>query len=413
MFQKPKGTYDVTPKESHLWTTLESHIHALMKKYHYSYVRTPVFETYDVFHRQSEQSDMVNKETYDFKDRGDRMLTLRPEGTAGVIRSVIENKLIKPGHVLPLYYMGPNYRYERPQKGRFREFYQFGVEVIGDAHPSLDADVMILAYELIQGLNIPNVTIKMNYIGTTETRTKYTAALVSYFSPLKDSLSKESQLRLEKNPLRILDSKQKEDQTYISQAPNIHTFLTSEEVSYLDAVMMLLKANQVNVELDHRLVRGLDYYAHIVFEIQADVEGLGSQNALGGGGRYDHLVKELGGPDISGIGFAFGMERLLLAMNTTDPSNQVDIMIITQDEKIFPYAYELLSQFRAQGLNVFYDFAYKSMKSQLKQASQIGATYAIIIGEDEVKNNTVTIKNLIAFEQITIPKQDINTYIKK
>lgn len=412
MYQKPKGTYDVTPLESQMWRTLESNIHQLMKLYQYMYVRTPIFESYDVFHRHNEHSDMVTKETYDFKDRSDRMLTLRPEGTAGVIRSVVEHKLIQPGHVLKLYYVGPNYRYERPQKGRFREFYQFGVEVIGDAHPTLDVDVMMLAYEVVKTLNIPNVLIAVNYLGTNETRNRYIHALKEYLLPIENDLSNESKQRLHTNPLRILDSKQKEDQSIVERAPKIIDVFTHEERAYFDAVIQLLETSQIPYKIDHRLVRGLDYYSHCVFEIQADSEGLGSQNALGGGGRYDTLISEMGGPNVSGIGFAFGMERLLLASHANFNHEPIDIIIITQDQDVYSYAYPLLTQLRQQHFNVYYDFAYKSMKAQFKYASLVQAQYAVIIGLNEVNSQRVTVKNLKTFSQETIDLDALIPYLK-
>ncbi len=412
MYQKPKGTYDVTPLESQLWRHLETKIHQLMHTYQYTYVRTPIFESYDVFHRHNEHSDMVTKETYDFKDRSDRLLTLRPEGTAGVIRSVIEHKMIQPGVVLKLYYLGPNYRYERPQKGRFREFYQFGVEVIGDAHPSLDVDVMMTAYDLIKMLDIKNVTIALNYLGDSDTRKRYVNVLKDYLLPFEESLSHESKQRLHNNPLRILDSKQKEDQMIVKEAPNIIDVLSHEERAYFDAVIMLLKESQIPYKIDHRLVRGLDYYAHCVFEIQAESDELGAQNALGGGGRYDQLIREMGGPGVSGIGFAFGMERLLLAMPQKDVAQKVDIAIITQHADVYTYAYPILQLLRTQPFNVHYDFSYKSMKAQLKYASSLDAQYALIIGTDELEKQTITVKNLKAFSQETIPLDDLVSYLK-
>lgn len=411
MFQKPKGTYDVTPNESHAWRTLETIIHETMHQFNYHYMRTPLFESSDVFHRHSEHSDMVTKETYDFQDRGNRPLTLRPEGTAGIIRSIVENKLIQPGHILPVYYIGPNYRYERPQKGRFREFYQFGVEVIGTPHPSLDADVIILGFRLLQKLTINKPRVLLNSIGSLDTRKKYLQALISYFTPYKDELSKESQHRLKQNPLRILDSKQKEDQIIVSNAPKIIDYLSEEERTYFEEVCLLLDRAEVSYAVTHTLVRGLDYYANTVFEFVSESEVLGTQNALGGGGRYESLVQELGGPEVSGIGFAFGMERLLMVSNLSNPSSVVDVCIITQDASVYAYAYETLLALRSSGIHVFYDFSYKSMKAQLKHASALGATYALIIGEEEYKKHTIAVKDLKTFNQTTINQHDIHTYL--
>jgi histidyl-tRNA synthetase len=415
MYQRVKGTYDVTPTEGRAWRELENQLHQIMSRYHIDYVRTPIFEYKDVFHRQDEHSDMVTKETYNFKDRSDRELTLRPEGTAGVIRSIVENKLYVPGHTLKVYYLGANYRYERPQKGRYREFYQVGVEVIGDPTPIIDAEVITLAYELIKQLRIQGAVVKINHLGSSITRKQYQSALIHYLTPLKDQLSSESQARLSLNPLRILDSKSKTDQAILNDAPKLNAFLTDEDRHYMQSVLSILDQSNIPYEINDQLVRGLDYYSQVVFEIQSNLEGFGAQNALGGGGRYDHLVKELGGHDVSGIGFAFGMERLLIAQSLSHSeqhiSHSLDAFIITLGKESTIHAYLLMDRMRRQGLNVSMDYQVKSMKSQLKQALDFRSKFAILLGSDEISNQEVTVKNLQTEQQITMKETELFTYL--
>lgn len=415
--QKVKGTYDVLPQDSSQWLFLERHIHNVMKKHQISYVRTPVFEYYDVFHRQTEASDMVTKETYDFEDRSGRKITLRPEGTAGVIRSIVENKLIAPNHVLKTYYLGANYRYERPQKGRYREFYQTGVEMIGDKDAILDAELIQIAYELISQLGIKQIVVKLNHLGDHESRLAYKEALKKYLEPFKDQLSEDSQSRLSSNPLRILDSKIPSDQALLKDAPRLDQFISQEDKSYFEEIINILNTHKIPYEIDTKLVRGLDYYAHVVFEIQALIEGFGSQNALGGGGRYDNLVSELGGPNISGIGFALGLERLLLACElqgiSIEDSNHIDVAVLHLDKHVKKEAYEIYKFLQKNNINVEFDFSNKTFKTQLKNAIQSNLSYVIIIGEEEVVNNTIQIKNLKAETQETVKKDDLLNYLSK
>lgn len=415
--QKVKGTYDVLPQESNQWLFLEKHIHEVMKKHHISYIRTPIFEYYEVFHRHNEASDMVIKETYDFEDRSGRKITLRPEGTAGVIRSIVENKLILPNHILKTYYIGANYRYERPQKGRYREFFQTGIEMIGEKDPILDAELISIAYEMIASLGIKNIVVKINNLGNSDARKQYKEALQLYFEPLKDQLSEDSKHRLYTNPLRILDSKVPSDQALIKQAPMLSDYLSETDQSYFNEIMQILSQQQIPFQHDHNLVRGLDYYSHIVFEIQTNTEGFGSQNALGGGGRYDHLVSELGGPEMSGIGFALGLERLLLACNLQGIQFHDDILydvaILHMDNRSKKYAYQIYKYLQQHQFDVSFDFSNKAFKTQLKNAIQTRIPFAIIIGEEEVQSNSVQIKDLINQTQVKVNFKDILNYINK
>lgn len=415
MLQKVKGTYDVTPQESQSWRHLEQTIHEMMDRYQYNYVRTPIFEYYEVFHRHNELSDMVKKETYDFLDRGDRKLTLRPEGTAGVLRSYVEGKRYQPGHHEKLYYIGPNFRYERPQKGRFREFYQVGVEVIGDKHPTLDADVIHLAYDIVKQLGITDVSIHLNYLGDTQSRANFQQALVDYLKPLYEQLSEDSKTRLDVNPLRILDSKDGNDQALLLKAPKLSDYLSSEEVQYFSELKQILHTLNVPFVEDPKLVRGLDYYGHTVFEIHADMEGFGSQNALGGGGRYDNLIREMGGPLVSGIGFAFGMERLLLAISLSSHSiiekKPFDAIIIPVSNEHATDAYILYQTLIQQGFHVYFDFGIKQMKTQLKFASTHHIAYAIIVEDAYRINQELQFKDLNTFNQTTSTLEHIKTIL--
>lgn len=415
--QKVKGTYDVLPNESHKWLFLEKHIHMMMKKHQVDYVRTPVFEYFDVFHRQTEASDMVTKETYDFEDRSGRKMTLRPEGTAGVIRSIVENKLITPNQILKTYYLGANYRYERPQKGRYREFYQTGVEFIGEKNALLDAEIIQIAYEIVHTLGIQEVVVKLNHLGNTDTRLKYQNALKSFLVPLKDQLSEDSKMRLESNPLRILDSKVPSDQAILKNAPVLKEFLTDTDQAYFKSVIKIIEQYHIPYEIDEKLVRGLDYYSHVVFEIQANIDGFGSQNALGGGGRYDDLVAELGGPNVSGIGFALGLERLIIAAELQGISFKEDelhqVAVLHMDHESKNQAYHIYKKLLNEGIHVTFDFSNKAFKTQLKHAILHQYAYAIIIGKDEIDTNTVQIKNLVTQTQEVVSMKDIMTYLNK
>lgn len=415
--QKVKGTYDVLPQHSNQWLFLEQHIHQIMKKHHISYVRTPVFEYYDVFHRQTEASDMVTKETYDFDDRGGRKITLRPEGTAGVIRSIVENKLITPNQILKTYYLGANYRYERPQKGRYREFYQTGIEMIGEKDAMLDAELIQIAYELISKLGIQHIVVKLNHLGDVNSREAYKEALKAFLEPLKDQLSDESKHRLTTNPLRILDSKIPSDQALLKDAPHFASYISDEDKVYFKEILEILTKYKIPFEVDEKLVRGLDYYSHVVFEVQTQIEGFGSQNALGGGGRYDNLVSELGGPDVSGIGFALGLERLLLACELQDISfddvNNIEVSVLHLDKHVKKEAYEVYKFLLDHQIKADFDFSNKAFKTQLKNAIQSNIPYVIIIGEEEVSNKTVQIKNLNTQTQETIMQDEILNYMNK
>jgi histidyl-tRNA synthetase len=412
---KVKGTYDVLPSESHLWQTLESKIRETLALYNIKEMRTPIMEYSEVFHRNSELSDMVTKETYDFDDRGNRKLTLRPEGTAGIIRSYVENKLYASQELEKVYYIGPNFRYERPQKGRYRQFYQFGVEAIGAVDPALDAELIIIAYDFIKRLGLKGVRVRINSLGDDQSRQNYQNALYAHFEPHQETLCEDCKLRLTKNPLRILDCKVDQGHEAVKHAPTPQDYLSDEARQYFKHVLDHLNAAKISYEIAPKLVRGLDYYSHTVFEIEADIEGFGAQNVLGGGGRYQKLVSELGGPDLGGIGFAFGMERLLLALEAENvlfaKEPELDAFVIVFNPEYKLMATKILFELRNGNIRVDSNFTGKNLKGQLKQALRMNAKYLIIIGEEEVKKGVVAVKNTKTEVQEEVVASKIKKYL--
>lgn len=412
-----KGTYDVLPTESAKWQALEARIRAVFKRYNVKEMRTPIMEYSDVIHRQNELSDMVTKETYNFKDRSNRDLTLRPEGTAGVIRSYVEHKLYASQDLEKVYYIGPNFRYERPQKGRYRQFYQFGVEAIGTVDPALDAEMIMLAYDLFKELGLKGVHVKVNSLGSDASRKAYQTALVKHFTPHEETLCKDCQERLQKNPLRILDCKVDQKHPAIIAAPTPLNYLDDESFTYFEAVKSFLDAAHIVYDISPRMVRGLDYYSHTVFEIEADIEGFGAQNVLGGGGRYQHLVKELGGPDLGGIGFACGMERILDALDMEGidiaEADKLNAYIITFGDQTKTIAATLLHDLRKENLSADMNYTHKSFKSQLKQALKQHASYVIILGDDEIQKGVAGVKNTATQQQEDIKLDGVVTYVVK
>ncbi|MFA6800536.1 MAG: histidine--tRNA ligase [Acholeplasmataceae bacterium] len=411
-----KGTYDVLPNESGKWQKLESEIKDVMKLYGFHEMRTPIMEYSEVFHRENDLSDMVTKETYDFLDRSDRKLTLRPEGTAGVIRSYVENKLYVDMSQQKIYYIGPNFRYERPQKGRYRQFYQVGLEALGSMDPALDAEVITLSYDLIKRLGLKGVKVRLNSLGDHESRVIYQEALRAHFEPYKETLCQDCQIRIDKNPLRILDCKIDQKHEAVISAPTPIDYLNSFSKSYFEQVIRYLDAAGVKYELAPRLVRGLDYYSHTVFEIEANINGFGAQNVLGGGGRYQSLIQELGGPDLPGIGVAFGMERLLMAIDEENPglydSKALDVYVLTFGEDFKKESVKLLHDLRLASLSADMNYTNKSFKGQLKEALKYQAKFIIILGEDEYKQGFVAIKNTKTENQENVKIENIVSYLK-
>ena len=399
MITKQKGCYDIYGTEAKKWNYVSKLIDSVCENYNYSFIRTPIFESSELFHRGvGETTDIVTKETYDFKDRGDRDITLRPEGTAGVVRSYIENKMYgDPDQPKKLYYNGTMYRYERPQSGRDRELTQFGVEVLGSDDPMIDAEVISLAVNIYRLVGLKQIKVNINSLGDTESRDNYRKALVDYFKPHIKDMCEDCQVRLEKNPLRILDCKVDADTDVMKNAPKITDYLNKESKERFEKVQKYLDLLDIEYVVDPAVVRGLDYYDHTVFEIEAKVEGFGSQNVLGAGGRYNGLVKQLDGPDVPGIGFAMGLGRLMLAIEKEgielpiDESIDVYVMYVSDTEK--DYATTLVQELRMNGFKVDTEYTGRGLKAQFKQADRLNSKFLIILNDEDLKDNRIQVKN--------------------
>lgn len=413
MIQKPKGTYDVNSEYGRKVLYLEDLLKTLMEKYNYEYVRTPLFESSELFHRGvGETSDIVTKETYDFTDRGERNMTLRPEGTAGVVRSFIENKMYGRADMpVKTWYYGPMYRYERPQSGRFREFYQFGVEVFGTSSPLMDAEVISIPVRFYELLGLKNIKVNINSLGDQESRKNYREALIEYFKPYIDDLCEDCQARFLKNPLRILDCKVDADKDIMKNAPKMIDYLNEISKKHFEDVQKYLRAMDIEFVVNPKIVRGLDYYTHTVFEVEASVEGFGSQNVLGAGGRYDNLVENLGGPKTPGVGFALGLERLITALdfekiNLID-ENSIDVYVVPMSELENDYAISLLDHLRMNGFKADMDYMARNFKSNFKQADRLNSKYVVLVGDEETKTGVLTIKDNKTKEEYKVKEEEL------
>ena len=398
MLQKPKGTYDIYGKRSLMMNYLKEVFSNLIDKYNASYFETPMFESSELFHRGvGETTDIVSKETYDFKDRGDRNMTLRPEGTAGIVRSFIENKLYAESLPLKAWYMGPMFRYERPQAGRYREFYQIGFECFGTYDPMMDAEVISIVYNFFNLLGLKGVKVNINTLGDKESREMYHKALMDYFKPYLNELCDDCNRRFEKNPLRILDCKVDADKEFMKCAPRMTDYLNEVSKEHFSLVQKYLDAMNIDYEVNSNIVRGLDYYTHTVFEVVADIKDFGSQNVLAGGGRYNNLVENIGGPSVPGVGFAIGVERLLLALEYEGLDNiefnPVDVYIFGASDNEKKYIMKLANDLRGSGFKIDVDYESKSFKNNFKRADKLKSKFVIIIGEEEVKTKVLTVKN--------------------
>ncbi|MCI5790143.1 MAG: histidine--tRNA ligase [Tenericutes bacterium] len=399
MIQRQKGCIDLYGREAKIWKYVESVIDATMEKYNYNYIRTPIFEATELFHRGvGETTDIVTKESYDFVDKGDRKITLRPEGTAGVVRSYIENKMYgDPNQPVKVYYNGTMYRYERPQSGRDRELTQFGMEILGSDDPLSDAEIISAAVNVYKMLGLKEIKVNLNTLGDTESRNNYRKALINYFKPHIDELCEDCRDRLEKNPLRILDCKVDSDNPLLLNAPTTLDYLNDESRDRFEKVQEYLDIMQIKYEINPRIVRGLDYYNHTVFEIEAKVEGFGSNNVIGAGGRYNGLVNQLGGPETPCVGFASGIGRLVMALELEEVKlpivEDVDLflMYVNEDEK--KYAAYLTQELRLAGFIVETEYTGRNLKGQFKQADRLGAKFLAILNSEDLNNNEVKIKN--------------------
>ena len=410
--QKPKGTQDILPKDSGKWQYVEEFARNTFKKYNYAEIRTPLFEHYEVISRSvGDTTDIVTKEMYDFYDKGDRHITLRPEGTAPVVRSYVENKLFAPEIQKPvkLYYMGSMFRYERPQAGRLREFHQIGVECFGSNNPATDVETIAMAAQFFNEIGIQGVTLQLNSLGNAESRAAYRQALIDYLTPLKDSLSKDSQRRLEENPLRVLDSKEKEDKLAVENAPSILDYLDEESQTHFQAVRSMLEALGIPYVINTNMVRGLDYYNHTIFEFTADVAG--NELTICAGGRYDSLVAYFGGPETAGFGFGMGVERLLLVLEKQGVAlpleDSLDVYIAVLGDGANNKALEIVQALRKQGFTAERDYLNRKLKAQFKSADTFSAKTLITLGESEIESNQVTIKNNQTREELTVSLNQI------
>lgn len=413
MIQKPKGTYDVYGEKGKQISYIDDLLKSLMNKYNYEYFKTPIFEASELFHRGvGETTDIVTKETYDFKDRGDRDMTLRPEGTAGVVRSYVENKMFgNPTMPVKAWYFGPMFRYERPQSGRYREFNQFGVEVFGSDDPMTDAEVISIPVNIYKMLGLKGIKVNINSLGDKESRENYREALVSHFAPVIDTYCEDCKERFKKNPLRILDCKVDHDKAEMKSAPTTIEYLNETSKNHFDKVKKCLDALGIEYIVNPSVVRGLDYYTHTVFEVEASIESFGAQNVLCGGGRYNGLIETLGGPATSGVGFALGLERLLNALeaeNIVLPYDKgLDIYVIPMSEEQKTYAFALTQSLRMSGFTVDIDYMNRKIAGNFKQADRYNVKYVIIIGEQEVSSNVLTIKNNETKEEFKINVEEI------
>ncbi len=410
--QKPKGTQDILPQESAKWQYVEGFARKTFRKYNYGEIRTPIFEHYEVISRSvGDTTDIVTKEMYDFYDKGDRHITLRPEGTAPVVRSYVENKLFAPEVQKPVkvYYMGSMFRYERPQAGRLREFHQIGAECFGSNNPATDVEMIAMAAQFFKDIGITNVSLELNSLGNPESRAAYRQALIDYLTPLKANLSADSQRRLEENPLRVLDSKEPEDKAAVEGAPSILDYLDEESSNYFAAVRSMLETLQIPYVINTNMVRGLDYYNHTIFEFTTEVAG--SQLTICAGGRYDGLVAYFGGPETPGVGFGMGLERLLLVLDKQGVElpieTALDVYVAVLGPGANGRALELVQALRAQGFAAERDYLDRKLKAQFKSADNFKAKTLITLGESEVESGQVTVKNNHNREEVTVSLDQI------
>ncbi|MFS5589583.1 histidine--tRNA ligase [Streptococcus agalactiae] len=412
--QKPKGTQDILPGESAKWQYVENVIRNLFKQYHYDEIRTPMFEHYEVISRSvGDTTDIVTKEMYDFHDKGDRHITLRPEGTAPVVRSYVENKLFAPEVQKPtkMYYIGSMFRYERPQAGRLREFHQVGVECFGSNNPATDVETIAMGHHLFEDLGIKNVKLHLNSLGSPESRQAYRQALIDYLTPIREQLSKDSQRRLNENPLRVLDSKEPEDKLAVENVPSILDYLDESSQAHFDAVCHMLDALNIPYIIDTNMVRGLDYYNHTIFEFITEIED--NELTICAGGRYDGLVSYFGGPETPAFGFGLGLERLLLILGKQGIplpiENTIDLYIAVLGSEANLAALDLAQSIRHQGFKVERDYLGRKIKAQFKSADTFNAKVIMTLGSSEVDSREVSLKNNQTRQEVKVSFENIKT----
>ena len=414
-FKVPRGTFDILPGESYKWQFVTNVFREVAREFNYKEIVTPIFEKSDLFERSvGETSDIVEKEMYKFKDKKGRILALRPEGTAPVVRSFIENGLMLKPNSSKLYYLGPMFRYDRPQKGRYRQFYQYGIENIGSNDPYVDAEVIAFAYLFLSKLGLNNFELQINSIGCKSCTKDYDNALTKYFTPFQNDLCSDCRKRLSKNPKRVLDCKVKTCNAIAQDAPSMLDYLDEECTTNFDRVKEYLNTMKIPFVVNPKIVRGLDYYSQTAFEF-IDTN-LGAQNTLIGGGRYDGLAEQLGGRDMPGVGFAGGFERLLLSMEEETLSlgkqQTPEVYLVTLGNEARIAGIKLLMELRENGISSEFDPDKTSMNAQMKAANKTGAEFALILGEDELKNGKIILKNLANGEQEEVNISDIINSLK-
>ena len=407
--QVSRGTRDILPTEMSYWQFIEAAARDILGRAGVSEIRTPIFEQTELFLRGiGEATDVVNKEMYSFNDRGDRGLTLRPEGTAGVVRSFIENSLYAQGDVQRLWYVGPMFRYERPQAGRQRQFHQLGLEILGSGDPRADVEAIAIATDILKAIGLKDLTFDLNSIGDKDDRANFREALIAYLTPYKADLDPDSQDRLTRNPLRILDSKNKDTQKILQDAPSILDHLSEASKSRFDRVQQLLADLSIPCQINSKLVRGLDYYSHTVFEIQS--ADLGAQATVCAGGRYDGLVTELGGPETAAIGWAMGLERLVILLQKLGnlaTASTVDFYVVSRGTAAEGQALRLVQQLRQAGFKAELDLSGSAFGKQFKRADRSAAKACLILGDAEAEKGTVQLKWLASGEQVELVQAEL------
>ena len=414
MIQRPKGTSDIYLDDMKIWQYVEETARIVMHDYRYTEMRTPLFESFDLFSRSvGDTSDIVSKEMYDFEDKGGRRIALKPEGTAPIVRSYVENKLFGPEYPKPLkvYYLSPMFRYERPQGGRSRQFHQLGIEVLGSNNPAVDVEGMALAWDLLNEIGIKDVRLVINSLGKKEERATYRQALISYLEPFFEELSSDSQKRLHQNPLRVLDSKDKRDKELVKDAPSILDFLSEESKAHFETVQAMLTALNIPFEINANMVRGLDYYQDTIFEIMTTSKVFGAETTICGGGRYNGLVEEIGGPADPGFGFGLGLERLILMIKQQEieipETDELDIYVVGLGEETNLETLKIVQAARQAGYSADRDYMDRKVKAQFKSASKYGAKVVITVGADELEKKIAKFKVMETSKESDVALADI------
>ena len=411
LIRKPKGTKDIIGEDAVKYIYISNVTQEMFENYGYKFAKTPIFEETDLFKRGiGEATDVVEKEMYTFKDRGDRSITLRPENTASLVRCYLENAIYAKEEISRFYYNGSMFRYERPQAGRQREFNQIGLEVFGEKSPKVDAEVIAIGYKFLEKLGITDLEVKINSVGSKESRTIYREKLIEHFSKHLDDMCDDCKDRINRNPLRLLDCKVDKDKDFYKSAPNIIDFLFEDERKHYEDVKKYLDVFGIKYTEDPTLVRGLDYYSSTVFEIVTNK--LGSQGTVLGGGRYDNLLKELGDKDIPAVGFATGVERIMMLLGENYPKNNPDVYIAWLGENTSETALKIAESLRDNDIKVYIDYSEKGMKSHMKKADKLSVRYCIILGEDELNKGIVLLKDFSTREQKEVKIEEIVNQIK-